>query len=133
LKDKGCDKFIFDVRGNPGGDLNSIVAVLSYFLNEGDTIISIYDKSGVGSTITAKPVTYLSQSYQDCNVKREEIGMYRNLNFAVLCDEDTASAAEFSRRLYAIMGLERLSARKPSEREACRQSEVLPNTVFPVR
>jgi C-terminal processing protease CtpA/Prc len=29
----GCKKFVFDVRYNPGGDLESIRAVLSYFLN----------------------------------------------------------------------------------------------------
>ena len=40
LIEKGCRKFIFDVRYNPGGDLASIEAVLSTFLNKGDVMIS---------------------------------------------------------------------------------------------
>ena len=43
---QGIKKFVFDVRYNPGGDLQSIISVLSYFLNEGDTIISTLDNFG---------------------------------------------------------------------------------------
>ena len=38
-------------------------------------------------------MTYLNPNYKDCKLK-EEIGMYRDLDSAVLCDQDTASAAE---------------------------------------
>lgn len=41
----GCEKYIFDVRNNPGGDLNAIVSVLDLLLPEGP-IINIVDKNG---------------------------------------------------------------------------------------
>ena len=42
LQNKGCEKFILDVRYNPGGELNSIVSLLDYLLPEGP-IIRIFD------------------------------------------------------------------------------------------
>ena len=38
----GCEKLILDVRNNPGGELNSIIATLDYMLPEGP-IIRIFD------------------------------------------------------------------------------------------
>lgn len=93
LKQSGCTKFVFDVRFNPGGDLKSIEAVLSYFLNEGDTIIKTVDKSGTEEISVVKPVEY-DGDYASCSVKKEEIGMYRELDFVVLTNGSTASAAE---------------------------------------
>ncbi len=86
----GCDKFVFDVRNNPGGELSSIVAVLSYFLEEGDTIISVKNNAGDGSTTTVAPV----ESSTGCSVSAEDIGKYKDLNMTVLCNGSTASAAE---------------------------------------
>ena len=85
-KNEGCDKFVFDLRYNPGGQLDSIAEILSYFLKEGDTIISMKDKNGNGETITASA----SSGY----VAAEDIGKYADLNMVVLCNESTASAAE---------------------------------------
>jgi carboxyl-terminal processing protease len=93
LKQSGCTKFVFDVRFNPGGDLKSIEAVLSYFLNEGDTIIKTVDKQGTEEVSVVKAVEY-DGDYASCSVKKEEIGMYRDLNFVVLTNGNTASAAE---------------------------------------
>lgn len=93
LKAKNCEKFVFDVRYNPGGDLASIEAVLSYFLNEGDVIIRTRDKAGNESVSLAEPRTYTG-SYASCNISREEIGKYRELDCVVLCNGSTASAAE---------------------------------------
>ena len=93
LKQAGCTKFVFDVRFNPGGDLKSIEAVLSYFLNEGDTIIKTVDKKGTEEISTVKAVEY-EDDYAPCSVKKEEIGMYRDLDFVVLTNGSTASAAE---------------------------------------
>lgn len=45
LIEKGVNKLVFDVRNNPGGNLESIEEVLDYLLPEG-TIIRIYDASG---------------------------------------------------------------------------------------
>ncbi len=89
----GCDKFIFDVRYNPGGDLISIKSVLSYFLNNGDIFIRIADKNGKVESDKIEPIFY-SENYKDCNVAKDDIGKYRKLNFAVLTNGSTASAAE---------------------------------------
>ncbi len=93
LKQSGCSKFVFDVRFNPGGDLKSIEAVLSYFLNEGDTIIKTVDKQGIEEISVVKAIEY-DGDYASCSIKKEEIGMYRDLDFVVLTNGNTASAAE---------------------------------------
>ena len=46
LQAKGVERFIFDVRNNPGGDLQSIRAVLSYILEEGDLILNAINNKG---------------------------------------------------------------------------------------
>lgn len=94
LKESGVTKFVFDVRYNGGGSLDSIVAVLSYFLDEGQTIISTVDKKGKGEVIKAEPVSSFKGEEAGCNVSREDIGKYKDLSAVVLCNEYTASAAE---------------------------------------
>ena len=94
LKAAGVDKFVFDVRYNGGGSLDSIVAVLSYFLDEGDTIISTVDKNGKAEVTKAKPVQKFSGDEAACNVSRDDIGKYKGLDAVVLCNAYTASAAE---------------------------------------
>ncbi len=42
LLDKGCTKFVFDVRNNPGGELNAVTDTLDYLVPEGP-IIRIFD------------------------------------------------------------------------------------------
>lgn len=94
LLKRGVEHFVFDVRNNPGGDLQSIVAVLSYFLNEGDVVINAIDKDeNVAGTYTVTEHAF-SDRYAGCSVAKEEIGMYQKLDFTVLCNENTASAAE---------------------------------------
>ncbi len=90
---EGCEKFVFDVRYNPGGDLVSIKSVLSYFLNDGDVFIRIADKSGNVQTDKIEAVNY-SDNYKDCSMKKSDIGKYKDLKFAVLANGSTASAAE---------------------------------------
>ena len=91
---QGCQKIVFDVRHNPGGDLKSIEAVLSYFLQENDVIIRTRDKSG-NEEIARVGVSSYTGDYAGCSVSREDIGKYRD-KFAsvVLCNGNTASAAE---------------------------------------
>ena len=94
LKKQGCEKFVIDVRYNPGGYLVSIAAVLSYFLEEGDVYIRTEDKAG---NITEKKVGVVERydgDFEPCNVSKEDIGKYKDLNMVVLCNEYTASAAE---------------------------------------
>ena len=87
LKSQGCDSFVFDLRYNPGGQLDSVAKILSYFLDEGDTIISMRDKKDSVEVITAE----VSAKY---DITAEDIGRYKGINAVVLCNENTASAAE---------------------------------------
>ena len=94
LRAKGIEKFVFDVRYNGGGNLESIVAVLSYFLDEGQTIISTVNKEGRASVIKAGVISDYEGDRAGFNVSREDIGKYKDLKVAVLCNSSTASAAE---------------------------------------
>ncbi len=94
LKEEGCTKFVFDLRNNPGGLLTSIVATLSYFLDEGDTLISVVDKQGNSEVTKVAPVSAYTGQEASCNVNAEDIGKFKDLNMVVLCNENTASAAE---------------------------------------
>lgn len=93
LRAKGIEKFVFDVRYNPGGDLQSILAVLSYFLDEGVIVISTEDKGGSKEEIKVA-VSEQTGAYAGCSVSEEDIGKYRGLKCVVLANENTASAAE---------------------------------------
>ena len=74
LQGKGCEKFVFDLRNNPGGELNSIIEVLDYLLPEGP-LAHIYYQGGEDSHYTSEA------SCLDAPV-------------AVLTNGQTASAAE---------------------------------------
>ena len=91
--EKKCKSFVFDLRNNPGGTLQSIEAILSYFLDEGDVLIRIKDKAGNEEISKVKPIKY-SGSYEGCSVSESDIGKYKGLNAIVLCNGGTASAAE---------------------------------------
>ena len=75
LKEKGVKKLIFDVRNNPGGELNSICSILDILVPEGPVIRTKTKNSDI-TTI------YYSDS--------EELDM----PMAVLVNHNTASAAE---------------------------------------
>ena len=77
INGKGIKKVVFDVRANPGGNLNAIVEVLDLLLPKGP-IIRIVDKTG-------KTVQQID-SGESCE--------YKDIKFAVLADGNTASAAE---------------------------------------
>lgn len=70
----GCQKYIFDVRNNLGGDLNAIVSILDMLLPEGPIINSV-DKNGNTTTKSS-----------DANCLTAPM--------VVLANESTASAAE---------------------------------------
>ena len=82
-KEKGAKSIIFDVRNNPGGNLEAIVKILDTLLPEGP-IVTLQYKEGLkdkgGKPL--EPVVYSSD-------KNEE-----NLPMAVLINKNTASAAE---------------------------------------
>lgn len=90
---KGCQRFVYDVRNNPGGEQRAIGTVISYFANENDTLYTVTSKDGATSVYRARAVEY-SGTYADCSVAKEEIGMYRSYPATVLTNGSTASAAE---------------------------------------
>lgn len=104
LRDAGIEKFIFDLRYNPGGDLQSILAVLSYFLNEGDVVIGTEDNEGNREELKVA-VSSLGGDYAGCSVSADDIGKYRGLSCAVLVNGNTASAAELFTSNFRDYGL----------------------------
>lgn len=94
LRKSGVEHFVFDVRNNPGGDLMSIKAVLTYFLKENELILCSVDKDGNRVTPYYAQAMTMVGDYASCNVSRDEIGMYADLDMVVLCNGNTASAAE---------------------------------------
>lgn len=93
LRAAGCTYFVFDLRNNPGGLLTAVEDVLVYFLQEGDLMISTKDNAGNEEktylTVSGGKVTCGSG-----DLTAEDVGKYRNLTFAVLVNEYSASAAE---------------------------------------
>ena len=94
LQAKGVEHFIFDVRNNPGGDLQSIKAVLSFLLEDGKLILTAVDNKGQHVNPVYAGAESFSGTYAPCSVKAEEVGMFANLDMVVLCNGNTASAAE---------------------------------------
>lgn len=92
----GCENFVFDVRDNPGGSLDSVVAILSYMLPAGTVLLSTIDANGTEEIIKVEPVTLLEGDAASCNVSESELGKYSGKikKTAVLCDGGSASAAE---------------------------------------
>ncbi len=93
LIEQGINKIVFDLRYNGGGDLKSVVAVLSCFVDEGDVLLSTKTKASEEQIIKASVATYFGD-YSNCSVKRSDIGIYKNIEAAVLVNSKTASAAE---------------------------------------
>lgn len=94
LKAKGCQYFVLDLRGNPGGLLTSVEDVLIYFLQVGDTVISTKDCTGAESVTK---IALDSQGRVTCGsgeLTEEDVGKYRDLKISVLVNEYSASAAE---------------------------------------
>lgn len=123
LKNKGCEHFIFDLRSNPGGDLNAIKAILSYFLNEGDLILSVEYSDSTKKEHFAVPTEYdKDSSYYDCSIYKEDIGKYKNLKFNILTDENTASAAELFTATVRDYNLGKIIGDERTYGKGCMQS-----------
>ena len=75
LKQGGAEGLIFDVRDNPGGDLNAICTILDYLLPQGPIVRMTYAGSDKEKTI------YSHESEID-------------MPMIILANENTASAAE---------------------------------------
>lgn len=120
LKSLGCEYFIFDMRNNPGGALNSIQAVLSYFLDKGDLIVSTEYSDGSKNEYRVKELKYATK-YAGYNVSSSDIGKYKDLNMIVLTNENTASAAELFTATMRDYGLAEIVGAK-TYGKGCMQS-----------
>ncbi len=49
---KGCDKFVLDVRNNPGGNIETISRILDFLLGDGP-LFTVTDKKGATNTVTS--------------------------------------------------------------------------------
>ncbi len=76
----GDTKLLLDLRGNPGGYLDSAVDMASYFLPVGDTIVT-EDYKGKQQNIVHRSLGY-------------NVFANKKLSMAILVDQGTASAAE---------------------------------------
>lgn len=104
LKGAGCEYFVFDLRNNGGGSLYSIIAVLSYFLDNGDLVVSTEYNDGQKDNYFVRPVNY-GVEYDGYNVGRNEVGMYKDMKSVVLVNENTASAAELFTATFRDYGI----------------------------
>ncbi len=77
----GSSKLILDLRGNPGGYLDSAVDMASYFLPVGETVVT--------EDFEGKAVNIVHQSY-GYNIFANE----QNFKMAILVDQGSASASE---------------------------------------
>ena len=90
LTKAGCEYFVIDLRNNPGGYVESIVSVMSYFLDEGDLIMTVEDREG---KVTERQTVKVREN-EYFSIKKADIGKYKGMKMAVLVNENTASAAE---------------------------------------
>ena len=68
LIEQGAVRFIFDLRGNPGGYLTQAVDIASYFVKSGvivqvETVDGVTSKTAAGVTLTDAPLVVLVDSY----------------------------------------------------------------------
>ena len=94
LQSKGCTSFVLDLRGNPGGLLTSVQDMLTFFLEEGDTMISVKDNKGNEKSTKLTVSSSGKVLVGSKTLTKKDVGRYRNLNFSVLVNGYSASAAE---------------------------------------
>jgi carboxyl-terminal processing protease len=80
FKASGSKNLVIDLRGNPGGYLDSAVDMASFFLPEGDTVVT--EDFGTNGS----PRVYRSKGYRLLDLK--------NIKVAILVDKGSASASE---------------------------------------
>lgn len=78
IRDKGAERLILDLRGNPGGLVPEVIGVASQFLPEGTTIFQEQERDE-----PAKPITTVGKT-----------GNWLDLALVVLIDDASASGAE---------------------------------------
>lgn len=76
LRGRGMERLIIDLRDNPGGELNTVVSIADYLIEDGGRILTISDKYG-------KEEIY-----------KAEDGHSLDIPMVVLVNENSASASE---------------------------------------
>ncbi len=89
----GVRHIVIDLRNNGGGDLESVVTCAGMFLEKNQVILTTRDKNGKEKVYTANERIH-SGKYEPCTLRKEDIGKYRGYSYAILINENTASAAE---------------------------------------
>ena len=90
LEEQGAKGLIFDVRNNPGGTLDSVVAILEYILPNGPIVHMEYKNPANNYTISSVKDCSPLFNFYNRYYKNHEI----KLPMVVLTNENTASAGE---------------------------------------
>lgn len=77
---QGVEGIVFDLRGNPGGYVDSVVSIISYLIPDGHVVISYQYKGKDTVTLFADD--------------EGEVDHVVDLPFTLICDDHTASSAE---------------------------------------
>lgn len=96
LEASGAESFVFDVRGNPGGALVSVMGVLSFLLGNDVPLIEISDNSGGIIIQNSNRAAYCTDAYSKSKTT------VHDKKTVVLANENTASAGEL---FTAVMSL----------------------------
>ena len=94
LKAQGCNKFVFDLRDNYSVSFESVEKMLSFFLNNNDTFLRSKTKDGQISEYKMTENSIFADDNSACNIKKEDLGKYKDLNIVVLCNEYTTRISE---------------------------------------
>ncbi|MBE6655454.1 MAG: PDZ domain-containing protein [Ruminococcaceae bacterium] len=97
LEANGAEEFVFDVRSNPGGNAEVVIAILEYILPDDITLPIVRFDSRDGSKSFHSVEEYLSSYDTDAEtLAKFEAAKNHELSarIAVLCNEYTASAGE---------------------------------------
>ena len=76
LRGQGMERLIIDLRDNPGGELNTVVSMADYLIEDGGRILTISDK------------------YGNEEIYKAEDGHSLDMPMVVLVNENSASASE---------------------------------------
>ncbi len=92
LDAQGAASFVFDVRYNPGGTLNSVVAILEYILPDGPIVRMNYKNDGDDATVSSIYDIHTGYMNGDTRVYYENHAITEPM--VVLTNGGTASAGE---------------------------------------
>lgn len=90
LKQKGAQHFVFDLRDNPGGQLDSVLGVLSFLLGDNVPVLEAADKSGEKVVTDTDRAYYCTDNYSSS----VDMSFKHTGKTVILINEGTASAAE---------------------------------------